>query len=614
MKKPSVSDERIVTSIFIFTALVFYATSAGMNDSNSGSHYALTKAIAEDQSYIIDEYVGYTGTIDAAKVGETWYSDRPPGNAFIASLFYLSGKVSSAIVSMPRFDMSWDAGNPGAFTVILLPVISASASVALLYLIVRRLGGSVHAGAITALTLAFCTITWEYAQLLHSHALSQALMMAAAYLALTIRDSRKDEGKFMALCLITGYAAIVEYPNILLTIPLAWYLKTTGKIKTGKKRLSDPILQKAAVIFAAPLIILAAYNTANFGSPVKTGYSYNYHFGWARSMTDTFSNPMWEGLMGLLVDSDRIQGGLLKTAPIVLLALACWPQFHSKKRGEAVLLGSMFLIHLLFYAKHQTYWGGGAENTRYLLTVTPFILLPAYIWLDKYSLGFMENKTRIIGALAYAILAYYSASYVVWDIMHYPGHEPFETVPLMSPGDVAYNIRVVFRNMWNLPFMLGLMGLSYSAVSLRINRPLGFRRMERGHRDKLVALAVASLLLLAFRPDLSGGKSFIRWEARMGGGEWSRVDMPVEVQGPGVMEVRASVQIPKGGSLSGTITAVECVENVNVNNIVKLAAECGGCEHCNGFNYDLTKVVTPGLNSILFRVKSNRSVVSFRLE
>jgi hypothetical protein len=618
VKKSSLVDERNVLILFAVTSAVFYATSTGMNDSNSGSHYALTKAIAEDQSFIIDKYVGYTGTIDAANVDGVWYSDRPPGTAFLASVFYFSGRVFSVVFHVPRFDAGWDAGNPGAYTVILLSVFSGAAAVVLFYLTLRRLGAGAGSSVVSALTLAFCTITWEYSQLLFSHALSLAVLLAVVYLAVDLKDWRRDEGKFIALCFLAGYSVLVEYPNILLAVPVAWYLASSGKVKVSKKLGTDTSFLKAAAAFIVPLVILAAYNTVNFGSPLSTSYTYNYHFKWARDATSTFTNPLFEGLRGLLIDSGKIDGGLLKTAPVILLALWSWPEFFRKRRREALLFSMLFLLHLLLYAKHQTYWGGGTRNTRYILTVTPFLLAPLYLWVEKYVVGVRGGILKKSGRIAFIILAYYSASYVTWDIIHFPGHEPFETAPVSSLSDLPYNVRVLFRNMRNLPFLTALLAASYSLISFRINRPLGFsRRKYSKFKDALVVLTVASILALMLDLSPGGGKSFLRFEASVAAGNWSRVELPVEAPGPGVLHVRGVVDVPQSGEMKGVLTAVECLSNLTINRMGTLSTvNCTGCAHCGGIDYDLSnsRYLHPGLNLMEFTVKSDRNIVSFDMK
>ncbi len=72
--------------IFLFilltiTAIVYLKSAQGITDSNSGSSYALVKALAEDNSLKINKYMNYTKNIDYAKFNGNFYTDRPPGLA-----------------------------------------------------------------------------------------------------------------------------------------------------------------------------------------------------------------------------------------------------------------------------------------------------------------------------------------------------------------------------------------------------------------------------------------------------------------------------------------------------------------------------------------------------
>ncbi|MFC2162065.1 hypothetical protein ACFLRF_00155 [Candidatus Altiarchaeota archaeon] len=608
MKKKALTDERIILSLFALSCLVFFASSTGMNDSNSGSHFALVKALSEKQTFVIDEYVRFTGTIDAANVNGTWYSDRPPGTAFIGSIFYTIGNIFDIIIDVPSFDLSWDAGNPGAFTVIFLPVISASLGLCIFYLILRELGGSVNGSLLTSLALGSCTLTWEYSQLLFSHAQSLAIILAIVYLAITMRTYRKDKMRFNALCFLAGYSCLIEYPNALLIVPVAGYLHLTGKLEKDPLKLRNKAFRGGAIAFMIPLIVLGGYNTWNFGSPLRTSYSFNHHFEWARSFTTTFVNPIFEGSFGLLIDHPKMDAGLLTASPVLALALIAWPGFLKKKRPEALLFASLFLIHLVLYAKHRTFFGGGTHNARYLLTVTPYLLAPLFLFLDEHVLDRKNKTMRFPAAAVFILLAGWSAANMVDGIIHFPGHEPFEMVPMDSFGAVSLNAKVLFRNYRNLPFLAGLLGISYGLASLRGKRALGFTQKQMpGYKDYMTGLVILSGILLIMDVNLGFDRSFIRWELAEAGG-WKTVEMPVTIKGPGYMKVRGIFELSSPAAMKGILTATECIENTSINGRGRINFNCTRCMHCDGVKYDLgnSGYVFQGLNRIEFDVRSDQ--------
>src|SRR5215213_6525520 len=97
-------------ALALLAALYFALTAAGgIISTNDGSHYALAKALAADGAVRIDPYVNY-GAIQPPRGTPTaddyrdvsyydghFYSDRPPGTAFLAVPFYWLGRLADAI-------------------------------------------------------------------------------------------------------------------------------------------------------------------------------------------------------------------------------------------------------------------------------------------------------------------------------------------------------------------------------------------------------------------------------------------------------------------------------------------------------------------------------------
>lgn len=376
---------------FVALATLYFALTAraGIISTNDGSHYALTRALAEHQTARIDTYVNYTaiqpptGTPtpadyrDVSAYNGHFYSDRPPGTVLLAVPFYWLGTLAGRVSGRGDLDF------PRLFTLMLPPLLGALTALAL-YGLARGIGASVPASAVTALTGALTTLLLKYATLLYSH-IAAAFCVTAA-LALLFAAERVSTPRRPALLasagFVLGYGALVEYPNALLIVPVSGYLlwRARGVCWSTRWRLPRPLL----LAWTLPVLALLAYNWIVFGRPWHSSYTYQYYFVWARSLPTTYVTPPVTGLRWLLFGP----AGLFVVTPA--LALALWgllllARRDVASRARALLLAAVVLSVLLPTALHRTFYGGGSQDTRYLLAIVPALYAPLAVWLDAVT-------------------------------------------------------------------------------------------------------------------------------------------------------------------------------------------------------------------------------------
>ncbi|MCB9005592.1 MAG: hypothetical protein H6664_14555, partial [Ardenticatenaceae bacterium] len=63
--------------LFLFFSALYFATASGITSSNDGSHYALTRALAEYGRFQLSPFDNYAEGNDVAIVDGRLYSDRP---------------------------------------------------------------------------------------------------------------------------------------------------------------------------------------------------------------------------------------------------------------------------------------------------------------------------------------------------------------------------------------------------------------------------------------------------------------------------------------------------------------------------------------------------------
>lgn len=398
--------------------MVFFSF-CGVSDlvvSNSGSHFALVKAMGDNFSFEIGPFMDYTIHFDysSPKPG-LFYTDRPPGTAWLALIPYTIGKY----ILEPFFKL-WPLGSSfsnhdGVIWVLLIPAFLGALTVILLFNLARMLGASRQAGVMLALIFGSCTIVLKYSSILYSHMVSTFFILFVTYLTLKLYPPLNSQLKplgrrrllvilLLGFCL--GYSIVVEYTNVLPVLALLIYIAYQ---QLKQHNIEWGALVGAGVAFSIPILALMTYNAICFGSPFVTSYTYNAVFPWARNFSTTFVRFPLRGLfdffLGYTSDTADQSGGLLGLlviSPTLIFGLwgwyFMWKSF--KNRGyQAItfLFLGIILPMLLLMATHLTYFGGDDRDPRYILVILPFLALPLAWWWDDYFMKLTRRAKRRVG-------------------------------------------------------------------------------------------------------------------------------------------------------------------------------------------------------------------------
>jgi hypothetical protein len=418
-------------------------------DWNQNSRLDLVRALSEQRSVIIDDYVANTG--DYALYQGHAYSDKAPGPAFMA--------LPVALAAQPALDLPFvqrqlvrlaGSGTLGAtlnpigsgistdkvrafiiqMLITLVTVVLPTALGALaLYALLRR-GGTTDPTA-SALTLAYglATPIAAYGGNFYSHALVASLLVVAwAVSSLPFAPARA-----VLIGLLLGWAVISEYPTALpammIGLAAAWSWRRPGAL--GWLALGG----------LPPVLLLALYDLHAFGTLLPTGYEHSAL--WQQQHQTGFLSityPHLEALWGLTFGLYR---GLFVRAPWLLLALPgyviWWRSAQARIQWWVALLAPLSV--LLFYGSSAMWWGGFAAGPRYIVVIVPFLVLAAapaanYLW------------RRIVGRSALLFLIVLSLA-ITWSEAIAQQSFPLDTIanpwtgyvlPAWQDGDIARNI------------------------------------------------------------------------------------------------------------------------------------------------------------------------------
>ena len=92
-------DRMVHIVLFVLLCLCFAYTLPRWADPNQNSRLDMVFAVVEDGTFQIDKYV--ENTVDYAKVGEHYYSDKAPGAAFLGIPVYAALRI---VLNQPLVD------------------------------------------------------------------------------------------------------------------------------------------------------------------------------------------------------------------------------------------------------------------------------------------------------------------------------------------------------------------------------------------------------------------------------------------------------------------------------------------------------------------------------
>jgi len=455
-------------------------------DPNQNSRIDMVLAVVDDGTLYIDKYVH--NTVDYAKVGDHYYSDKAPGVAFLGIAAYAAVRpllslpwVENRLVSLAGGatladtyledgqGVTTDRLRFAAVQVMLAFLFAAVPSALVVVLVATTLlrsGLSWTASALAALGYGLLSPALAYANAFYGHQLAAALLFGAFYLLFSM-DRPPSNTRLAAIGTLLGYAVITEYPAALIAgllgamgLRLAW--------RTGRAAAAASLLLPAGLIVAGWM----TYNAMVFGGPLALGYTQSelwqdqHHTGFM-----SLTLPSWEALWGIIFSPFR---GLLFLSPWLALSIPGairWARTRAATGALAVsVLGSLGFV--LFNASSVMWWGGFAIGPRYLLPALPFMAVLAGWTLDRLP-GGAAARVGITALLVWSGSA-------VWMLTLAGQAFPPDTVanplvqyagPRLLAGDVARNLGTLagLSGVWSL-VPLGLLPASLVATVVLVRR------------------------------------------------------------------------------------------------------------------------------------------------
>lgn len=475
MKAQSAGEQRrekwIAIGLFLLLLLCYTYTLPRWADPNQNSRLDMVVAVVEDGTFQIDDYV--ENTVDYAKIGEHYYSDKAPGAAFLGIPVYAALK---GVLDLPVMDglMARLTSNEAlkatlreegtgllepkvrfaVAQVALTFVVSALPTAlmgALMYRLLARFAARPWSRLLVVLGYGLLTPALAYAGAFYGHQLSAACLFGAFYLAFMGKKPLSTRS-LLGVGLLLGYSVITEYPSVLVVGIL--FLYTFYRL--GDKRRIGWVMLTGALIAAGWM----AYNTAVFGGPLEMGYGHSEL--WTEQHETGFMSltlPHWEAIWGITFGAFR---GLFVLSPLLLLAVPgfvlWWRSGEHRPEWWVALtgVGAMFL----FNSSSIMWWGGFAVGPRYLLPMQPFMALPwVFIFCEWRERTWLKSLVAVLGA--WSLIA-------TWGLTLAEQAFPSDTIrnPLIEYAWPNWQTGNIARNLGMFLHLPGLASLLPLAVSV----------------------------------------------------------------------------------------------------------------------------------------------------
>jgi len=342
-------SKKLGISVYLFFLMVCLVITGGRIASSDGlTMFYVTQSLVENGDIAVPDGNTVVGT-DGRR-----YSRYGVGMSIAAIPFYLAGKLAAAVAPEKVESLV----QRGAVSVTNAFVV---AGVCLLFFaFCLRLRFPRRFSFLLTVGLGVGSVLLPYSKSFLSEPMQALCLLGAAYGLFVFRSSGSYRW-LTAAGVFAGFGLLVKVTFALNIVFLGLYLLDAFSFRLNRHAW------RASACFVIPIVVFGlfvlAYNAARFGNPLLSGYGDEV----------TFSTPLLVGLFGLLLSSGK---GFFWFTPLAIMGVFAFREFFRRNRKEALLIAALFVANLILYAKFVSWAGEGSWGPRYLVPLTPFVLLP----------------------------------------------------------------------------------------------------------------------------------------------------------------------------------------------------------------------------------------------
>ena len=391
---PSRLDTRAASGmVFVFFLCLYVLTLKGVSTGDEMMHYDLVQRILTTGrgdlppgKYDPETKPGMTGFVARGR-DHSVYLGLPHGLAVaslplgavglaVDRLFNVQTDVDplaqSSADDMRKAFAAFRRRPSALLTTAINPLVSAL-TVAMFFGLAAQLAGSLRDGLRMTLLLGLATAVWPYATNYWTQPIAGFFLLASLYVCWSAGNALTWRYAFCA-GLLAGGAFLCRFDTLLLSV---WLLLFCAL------RASGPWARRCAIAFhfstglASLLVLQAAWNVYRFGDWLQVGTAVQ---SWRLFRGDVIS------VLPLMVVSPY--RGLLAYSPALILGLVGLTLLFKKDWRLAATIGGLSVTALVFFSAFGFWRSDATWGPRFLVPVTPFLLLPAALNVRRWAVGF----------------------------------------------------------------------------------------------------------------------------------------------------------------------------------------------------------------------------------
>lgn len=365
--------KREVLLVFLLLAFV-YAYFYHDPGWNGNDRLGLTFAMVEEGRLTIDSFHDQEGTFtnDKAFYDGHYYSSKAIGSSLIAALFYFPLYWLEQLL-----DLRFDLGVTKYLLTFLSIGLPSAIAGSLMYLLCKQVTGNRFRSYMSTIAINLGTMIFPFSVIFFGHQLAGSILFGAFFLIFQLKlEPNHRKGLLFLIGFLLGFAIITEYPIAPIVLILtAYYFFTMFKRYPEERRLAVILPALGGLI---PVAILLAYNTAIFGNPISTGYTYPADPWFQQEQSQGLAGIGWPNPQAMFIMTLHPAFGLLWQSPVLIMSLiGIW--FMSREPGyrvEALIAITALFSLLILYSGFPFWWGGWNFGPRYLVPMLCFMCLP----------------------------------------------------------------------------------------------------------------------------------------------------------------------------------------------------------------------------------------------
>ncbi len=359
-----------VLAVTLFVSYAYFYQAGGWNQN---SRFALVRAIVEHHTVRIDPYAAQTG--DRALWQGHYYSDKAPGASLLAVVAVAAARVVARTAGVDPESIAGIAWTSYVAGVVTSGLFTTMAALAVFWL-AREWNATRNAALFAATAYGIAGPAWCYATLFVGHGVTAGCLMVA--FAASVALGRPDQLRprlGWVVGLFCGLAVLVEFPAAIPVILIS--LLAVVSVHDRDRRAALPVAARIALAGGLCAVVLFAYHTAAFGSPLHIGYGHEDN---AEGVA-----MQQEGLFGITYPTLRVvyevllgrYRGLLPLSPLVAFAPIGWVVLaRTPERRRPTLVAALTASFYVALNISYKYWEGGwFYGPRHLTPALPFLAL-----------------------------------------------------------------------------------------------------------------------------------------------------------------------------------------------------------------------------------------------